>query len=205
MSCEKKHIKTLIERAIKMEIEALKELYHMFYEYSKAKYQIIIGDIYGNHYFEDYISKVIDEVLKSIKKFRGSGRKAFCLYVNTCITNIAINFCRDHIKYKYKFISLDEMLDDITVSNYYLKNGNIEDLVVSKIAKYEILFTHILPELTNSERAAILRKIKDVETVEEYAQKVSCVESTIRSHESKALKKMKEKAATMKLKELYHL
>lgn len=205
MNSEEKCIKTLIERAIRMEIEALEELKRMFKTYAEAKYWIIIGKNYGNQHFDEYICKVEEGVLKSIKKFEGSTREAFCLYVNTCITNIAKNYFRDFIKYKYKFISLNKIYDDANVSNYCLRNGNIEDLVVSKITKDEILFEHMLPELPDAERAAVLRKMREIETVGEYAKRVSCAENTIRAHESKAIKKMKQKAVDKKLKELYHL
>lgn len=73
------------------------------------------------------------------------------------------------------------------------------------MAKNEILFDHMLPELSAAERDAILRRIRDIETVEEYAKRVECTENTIRARESKAIKKMKEKAAYKRLKELYHL
>jgi DNA-directed RNA polymerase specialized sigma24 family protein len=205
MNHEEKEITVLIEGVNRMEIGALLELKHMFQNYAIGKYWERIGRFHGNKYLDDYISKVEEEVLKSIKSFIGIGRAAFCGYINGCIINAGKNFCRDYIKSEYKFLSLKEKFGVISVSSHFLKNGNAEDFVVSKITKYEILFEHILPELTNAQRGAVLRKMDDIETVKEYAKKVACTENTIRAHESKAIKKMKEKAADKKLKELYHL
>jgi hypothetical protein len=205
MNCEKNGIKALIEKAIRMEIQALKELNNMFYDYALGTYRITIGNTYGNQYFDDYIGKVTDGVLKSIKNFRGSSREAFCVYVNKCITNIAKKFRRDHINHRYKFISLNHTFGVVNVSTHFLRNGNAEDFVVYKMIKNEIIFEHMLPALSAAEKDAILRKMDDVETVQEYAKRVACSENTIRARESKAMKKMKEKAVAKGLKDLYHL
>lgn len=205
MNNGEQEIKVLVEGVNRMEIGALMELKNMFQNYAIGKYWQRIGKIHGNKYLDDYISEVETEVLNSIKSFTGIGRKVFCGYINECIINIGKNFCRDYIKSKYKLLSLNEEYRVLGVSSHFLRDGNVEDSVISKITKYEILFKHSLPELTNAERGAILRRISDVETVEEYAKRVNCTESTIRAHESKAIKKMQQKAASKGLKELYHL
>jgi RNA polymerase sigma factor (sigma-70 family) len=177
----------------------------MFLGYAIAEYWKVIGRKYGNQHIDDYIDKIEDGVLKSIKNFEGSEREVFCAYVNECIRNFAKKFLRDNIKPKYKIISLDERFGVVGVCSYFLCNRNTEELVVRKMTTEALIFEHMILGLSAAEKDAILRRMKDVETVEEYAERVACEENTIRARESKAIKKMREKAKAKGLKDLYHL
>lgn len=205
MDCKEKDIKNLIERVKRKEIGALIELRNMFEKFTMKKYKDIIEETYGNQYFDEYISKVEECVLKAIDSFEGSDRDNFCSYINKCITNLTQRFLRDYIKYKYKVLSFNDNLGIIVISSHLLQDENVEEIVVNEIVRKDILYKYILSGLSTAERGAILRRIEGVETIEEYAKRINCAVNTIRARESKAIKKMRQRAAAKNLKELYHL
>ncbi|MDW8802142.1 sigma-70 family RNA polymerase sigma factor [Clostridium sp. A1-XYC3] len=200
MDCKEKNI-SFLKDVRNMKEEALLELNNMFMGYAINEYFQSIGKFHGNKYLDDYLVLIQEKVLNAAKTFPGTNRRVFCSYINKCIKNTCKTFCRDYIKSKYICVSLNEALGISGACNYLWDNGDVANYVVNRTIKNQI-YEEIFSVLTKSEKKAIIRRIKDIESIEEYADKNNCTANTVRSHESRALKKMIKYVRDKKLNEM---
>lgn len=181
-------LKNFIEKIQKEDPEAIRYLYKSFEGFIVKTYNDKIGIIYGNQYFEDYLSDVNLSIFRAASSFNGSTKNSFkrcmCTTIFHCEKRIFINKCKPQHTIKH--------LDDENDLHYIEKNfSHSENSTFNQAFFNDELMCYLKYKLNPLEIQLFENVYYKKETLKYFAETHNCNYSTIRSVFHRMGKKIK--------------
>ncbi len=185
------NLENFLRRLKTKDNDAIKQLYEACEGFIVKNYNKKIKNIYGNEYWDDYLSEVTMSIFSATLHFKGKTQSNYKSYIYETILNCIRKVIRDKCDHQYRFKSLDNE-NDLECVNYIEKNFiSKKDAIFKEAMLNDDLMTYLESKLKPLE----IQLFNDVyyrnETLKYFAETHNRKYSTIRSIFYRMKKKLK--------------